>query len=71
MVGRVQVKFALKRNLYFAKGGPVPPADVRTPPTAKPKGSALKRSSLLPMGSLGKAPRSPGSIPRAKAALFF
>lgn len=65
------MKFALKRNLYFAKGGPVPPADVRTPPTAKPKGSALKRSSMLPMGSLGKVPRSPKGIPRAKAALFF
>ena len=62
----MQVKFALKKNLYFAKGGPVPPPDVRTPPTAKPKGSALKKSSAL-----AKAPQSPKSIPRAKAALFF
>lgn len=63
----VQVKFALKKNLYFAKGGPVPPADLRTPPTAQPKGSALKKSSLL----VHRAPKSPRSIPRAKAAMFF
>lgn len=69
-MGNAQVKFALKRNLYFAKGGPVPPADVRTPPTAKPKGSALKRPSMLPMGNSDKVCRSPKSIPRAKAALF-
>ena len=56
----------MKRNLYFAKGGPVPPADVRTPPTAKPKGSALKRPS-----SLGKAPRRPKGHPKAKTALLF
>ena len=62
----MQVKFALKRNLYFAKGGPVPPADVRTPPTAKPKGSALKRPS-----SLAKAPKSPKGHPKAKTALLF
>ena len=56
----------MKRNLYFAEGGPVPPADVRTPPTAQPKGSALKRPA-----SPAKAPRSHRARPKAKAALLF
>jgi ribosomal RNA-processing protein 1 len=69
----VQVKFALKKNLYFTKGGPIPPADLRTPPTAQPKGSALKRRSLQGPSALQprSAPKSPGSVPRAKAAMFF
>ncbi len=32
-----QVKFALRRNLYHAQAGPVPPAFVRTPPHSRPK----------------------------------
>lgn len=67
-----QVKFQMKNNLYFEKGGPVPPAEVRTPPTAKPKGSALKKTSSV--ASRPKSPRmaSVGMPKRkAKAALFF
>ncbi|CAI7777753.1 unnamed protein product [Closterium sp. NIES-53] len=37
-----KVKFVLSRNLEMAKGGPVPPPAVRTPPASQPKGSALK-----------------------------
>ena len=68
----LQVKFALKKNLYFTKGGPIPPPGLRTPPTAQPKGSALKQSSLLqPAGQQPRTPKSPKSMPRAKAAMFF
>ena len=61
----------MKNNLYFEKGGPVPPAEVRTPPTAKPKGSALKKTSSL--SARPKSPRVAARLPkkRAKAALFF
>jgi hypothetical protein len=41
------VRFSLKRNLVNVIGQPPKPADVRTPPTSKPKGPALKRRSLL------------------------
>ncbi|KAK9916211.1 hypothetical protein WJX75_000105 [Coccomyxa subellipsoidea] len=67
-----QVKFQMKNNLYFEKGGPVPPAEVRTPPTAKPKGSALKKTSSV--ASRPKSPRMASvELPKrkAKAALFF
>ncbi|CAL8467083.1 g6619 [Coccomyxa elongata] len=66
-----QVKFSMKNNLYFEKGGPVPPAEVRTPPTAKPKGSALKKTSSV--STRPKSPRVSAGLPkkRAKAALFF
>ncbi len=67
----VQVKFQMKNNLYFEKGGPVPPAEVRTPPTAKPKGSALKKTSSV--APRPKSPRMQGSglKRKTKAALFF
>ncbi|BDA40606.1 probable ribosomal RNA processing protein 1 homolog B at N-terminal half [Coccomyxa sp. Obi] len=66
-----QVKFSMKNNLYFEKGGPIPPAEVRTPPTAKPKGSALKKTSSV--SARPKSPRVSAGLPkkRAKAALFF
>lgn len=68
----MQVKFALKKNLYFTKGGPIPAPELRTPPTAQPKGSALKQSSLLkPLDQQPRTPKSPKSVPRAKAAMFF
>ncbi|PSC72643.1 Ribosomal RNA processing 1 B [Micractinium conductrix] len=41
------VRFSLKRNLVNVIGQPPKPADVRTPPTAKPKGPALKRESAF------------------------
>lgn len=44
---RKSVRFSLKRNLVMTIGQPPLPADVRTPPTSKPKGPALKRSSGL------------------------
>lgn len=51
---RKSVRFSLKRNLVMTIGQPPLPEDVRTPPTSKPKGSALKvkgpgvtRASLL------------------------
>jgi ribosomal RNA-processing protein 1 len=36
-----------RKNLYFAYGAPPPEADVRTPPRAQPKGSALKKGNEL------------------------
>ncbi|KAL4458010.1 hypothetical protein ABPG75_012875 [Micractinium tetrahymenae] len=41
------VRFSLKRNLVNVIGQPPKPADVRTPPTAKPKGPALKKEGLI------------------------
>lgn len=41
------VRFSLKRNLVNVIGQPPKPAEVRTPPTAKPKGSALKKESAF------------------------
>eukprot|EP00897_Mesotaenium_endlicherianum_P001123 jgi/Mesen1/11010/ME000098S10409 len=37
-----KVRFSLKDNLEFQKNGPVPPVVLRTPPSATPRGSALK-----------------------------
>jgi len=39
---RKNVRFSLKRNLVMTIGQPPLPEDIRTPPTSKPKGSALK-----------------------------
>eukprot|EP00951_Prasinocladus_malaysianus_P040820 scaffold473952_cov46-Prasinocladus_malaysianus.AAC.1 len=72
------VKFSMRSNLYFPFGGPVPDADVRTPPTARPKGPALKKTSAFGATQTphrfkkksGK-PRTPRSAPRASAADFF
>jgi hypothetical protein len=41
------VRFSLKRNLVMTIGQPPLPEDIRTPPTAKPRGPALKRVSTL------------------------
>uniref|UniRef100_A0A383VAX4 Uncharacterized protein n=1 Tax=Tetradesmus obliquus TaxID=3088 RepID=A0A383VAX4_TETOB len=56
----------LKKNIYFAHGAPVPPADLRSPPATKPKGSALKKSGGSVLGKLGSSSRSGGS-PHAPA----
>lgn len=75
----------LQKNVYFAHGAPVPPEAVRTPPPAKPKGSALKASSqTVPVRKLSSRldavagaqerrhkPVTPNSVPRVKAAAFF
>lgn len=42
-----KVRFSMKRNLLMQIGGAVPPENIRTPPDSRPKGSALKQSSLL------------------------
>lgn len=44
---RKSVRFSLKRNLVMTIGQPPLPEDVRTPPTSKPKGSALKQVSTI------------------------
>lgn len=76
---RKSVTFSIKRNLYFAAGGPVPEPDIRTPPPARPKGPALKRVSAF-AAEAAKTPKqsgakraaaTPKSVPRARAADFF
>lgn len=42
-----RVRFSLKRNLVNVIGQPPKPEDVRTPPTSKPKGPALKKHSAF------------------------
>lgn len=54
------VRFSLKRNLVNVIGQPPLPEDIRTPPTAKPKGSALKVR--------GAAVRQPSLLGRKMAA---
>lgn len=52
---RKSVRFSLKKNLVRRIGEPPFPEDVRTPPTSKPKGSALKRTSGLAVDSRKKS----------------
>lgn len=80
-----RVRFAMKRNLLMQIGGAVPPEEIRTPPDSRPKGSALKRSSLLDhrehqmksSGSKNKSQKQKGNAkssntPKtAQAKLFF
>jgi ribosomal RNA-processing protein 1 len=40
-----RVSISLRDNVFFDFGGPVPPRDVVTPPAARPRGSALKRTT--------------------------
>jgi hypothetical protein len=54
------VRFGLKRNLINYIGEPPKPEEVRTPPTCKPKGSALKRSSLRNGAGAGAPTASKG-----------
>lgn len=44
---RKSVRFSLKRNLIRTIGQPPYPEDIRTPPTSRPTGSALKKSEEL------------------------
>lgn len=55
-----RISFDLKKNVVCAFGSPLPPPNVRTPPSAKPNGSALKRESSLP------PPRRPRAGPLVK-----
>jgi len=52
---RKSVRFSLKKNLVRRIGEPPFPEDVRTPPTSKPKGSALKQTSGLAVDSRKKS----------------
>ena len=45
---RKKIKFDLQRNLTYQIGDVMPPAHLRTPPEAKPRGSALKKVSSFP-----------------------
>ncbi|KAI8113586.1 hypothetical protein M9435_003584 [Picochlorum sp. BPE23] len=45
-IRRKSVRFSLKKNLVRRIGQPPFPENVRTPPTSKPKGSALKQMPL-------------------------
>uniref|UniRef100_A0A7S3R445 Uncharacterized protein n=1 Tax=Dunaliella tertiolecta TaxID=3047 RepID=A0A7S3R445_DUNTE len=58
---RKAVRINLRNNLYFEHGGPIPDPMIRTPPTARSKGSILKRAqeSLAAMG----IPSTPKSAP--------
>ena len=40
-----RISFNLSKNLVHEIGKPLPPAELRTPPSAKPSGSALKKGS--------------------------
>jgi len=57
-----RVKFALSRNLAHSFGGQVPPADVRTPPGAQPKGSALKAGAAAGSGKGFRRLSAPGRL---------
>jgi hypothetical protein len=48
-----RISFDLGKNVVCEFGSPLPPAHVRTPPSAKPQGSALKRGGSLPPGHAG------------------
>mmetsp|Transcript_32823 Transcript_32823/g.93150 ORF Transcript_32823/g.93150 Transcript_32823/m.93150 type:complete len:577 (+) Transcript_32823:92-1822(+) len=76
--GKKSVRFAMKQNLYFPFGGPLPDPDVRTPPPARPKGPALKKVSAFGAsktpnmyGRKRAAPQTPRSAPRPSAVDFF
>ncbi|KAF5830018.1 hypothetical protein DUNSADRAFT_15162 [Dunaliella salina] len=58
---RKAVRINLRNNLVFKHGDPIPDPMIRTPPTARSKGSILKRAqeSLAAMG----IPSSPKSAP--------
>lgn len=52
--GKKNVRFALRRNLVMTIGQPPLPEDVRTPPTSRPKGSALKAGAPAPSTAPGR-----------------
>lgn len=68
---RKSVRFSLKRNLVMTIGQPPLPEDVRTPPMAKPKGSALKQTGALAKNGtplVTKAAKKAASAVSAKSA---
>lgn len=42
-----KISFNLSKNVYHAVGKPLPPPEIRTPPSARPSGSALKTGSSV------------------------
>lgn len=42
-----RISFDLKKNVVWSMNQPLPPAEQRTPPSAKPSGSALKKTSSV------------------------
>jgi len=68
---RKSVRFSLKKNLVRRIGEPPFPENVRTPPTSKPKGSALKQKTLASenrkrMLSFSNATNEPSSLETKK-----
>lgn len=68
---RKSVRFSLKKNLVRRIGEPPFPENVRTPPTSKPKGSALKQKTLASenrkrMLSFSNASDEPSSLETKK-----
>lgn len=66
--GKVKrVRFALKKNLVWTPSSPLPPESVRVPPSATPRGSALKKG--VPPGPIisaanGMALKQRKGVPR-------
>jgi ribosomal RNA-processing protein 1 len=49
-----KVKFVLKNNIVWKPNNPLPPQSMRTPPSATPRGSALKKG--VPAGPIRVTP---------------
>eukprot|EP00245_Coleochaete_scutata_P005849 TRINITY_DN19753_c0_g2_i1.p1 TRINITY_DN19753_c0_g2~~TRINITY_DN19753_c0_g2_i1.p1 ORF type:complete len:658 (-),score=156.45 TRINITY_DN19753_c0_g2_i1:433-2406(-) len=62
---RKKVRFAMRNNLVWKKTDPVPPASIRTPPAAAPRGSALK-SGVQPGPINMKALNADTTVGRAR-----
>eukprot|EP00887_Chlorella_sp_A99_P001477 scaffold8.g1477.t1 len=62
------VKFSLRKNLVMTIGQPPLPADVRTPPTSRPKGSALKKVSSVDGIDLHQTRSAPERLTRGGAS---
>lgn len=65
--GKKSVRWQLKRNVVNVIGAPPKPQHVRTPPTARPKGPALKRLSTLGGLDLYQTQSAPGRLTRSGA----
>jgi ribosomal RNA-processing protein 1 len=67
------VRWSLKNNLVMTIGEPPAHVDIRTPPTSKPKGSALKKVSTVGAMSVGgggaSKSKSDGKASAAAAAI--
>ena len=65
-----RITFDLERNVVHQIGKPLPAAELRTPPGAKPRGSVLKKESKLPQPREGGVRKrlSFGGIPSSKMA---